>query len=411
MLSRRMAKLAADLPLDFCATAEGKQVLYSYVWPCTSQHVPDKEQTLQQRLGRSGKAQLGAIAEFVTAHFQWTPQTLVQRFERILFPGILLQELRETAQTPDGAETRPSGSPVSQITDFFSRVKAHSPKQARQTSRLLQVHSTRAMSLGTEVRVSYETKTYRDQLPDVEPASNVLRVWVPESLLLAGGTHEQALYRAYRVQQQRKLQTSPTKKARSADQPLLTAFFSSEKAATRPTDDRGKEQNKGRDSAAELRAYSDGSKQASVDVFGSVTMPPGKRAFAGRLNTGTGAAKAHSHAPSSALSKESSEAPTISADVPQTAPLVPAPLVPSTRSLERNETPKTRPLTDRLRPKHPTYNESTEPAVAARADTTPDTSVEFVGMHPADLSAETSTSSMESPRTLLLRVCRPNYVQ
>lgn len=326
-----MPKLAATLPTQLFSTRTAREALSNYVWPTTSDTLPERSAALDHSLHVPPGVQLHALATYVAAQFQWAQDTLVQRFARVLFDGMLLQELRRTALEPTTSVPSLEQSPVRHITDYFARIQTHSPPQARRTSPIVRVHATRTMRWGVEVRVAYETRPYLAQLPPTAPASHLQRVWVPEPLLLAQGKHEQALYRTYCAQQRRKAQASPTKKGRSADQPKLTAFL----VGTKPTARRAIAPAGNQPCTADAPAHGPLCEQAA-DVFGPVAVPPTPAASC--------RAPRHAH--------------------PQT------------------------------------------PGKAS-----PDTSVEFVGVRTADLSADTSVSSVESPRSLLLRVCQPGNVQ
>ncbi|WFC95753.1 hypothetical protein MBRA1_002407 [Malassezia brasiliensis] len=372
-LPRRMPKLASDVAPDFLCSAEARRVLASYVWPHTSEHDPARAADAR-RLCTGGRVHLGNLAAVVAAHFHWTSATLAQRFVRLVFPGVLMQELQQYAQThdearpetcaaaavaratrrtattpPKGRRTAPSptASPVREITAYFARIQAHSPPQPRRRSCVLQAHATRTTSTGTEVRVSYDPSAYVAQLPGTASA-DVQRVWVPECLLLAAGTPERAVYRAYEAQQRRKL-TSPSKKARAADQPALTAFFRVEKPARRN------------------EAVRVGAAQGKATCVGA---QPGKELPA-------------------AVSE------------PSVAPVRPEPPKPPSDVFGDVRTP----------PHPPRHIPAARPPTSCVvAPSTPDTSVEFLGMRAADTSGETSVSSIESPRALLQRVCRPSYI-
>ncbi|KAI3617857.1 hypothetical protein CBS9595_003766 [Malassezia furfur] len=382
-LPRRMPKLASDVAPDFLCSAEARRVLASYVWPHTSERDPARAAVARQ-MCTGGRVHLGDLAAVVAAHFHWTSATLAQRFVRLVFPGVLVQELQQHAQTPDdtcletcsaagiarttrrttttpskGRRSAPSPttSPMREITAYFARVQAHSPPRPRRHSCVLQAHATRTTSAGTEVRVSYDPGAYLAQLPGAASA-DVQRAWIPERLLLAAGTPERAVYRTYEAQQRRKL-TSPSKKARAADQPALTAFFRVEKGAARSE-----------------AARSEAVRSEAVRVSG----PPGK--------------------PVCADARPGKELPS-SVPAPRTAlvPSVPPETPTDVFGLVRAPPHSPRPV--------PTVQLSTS-LVAAPG--TPDTSVEFVGMRAADTSGETSVSSIESPRSLLLRVCRSSHI-
>lgn len=377
-LPRRMPKLASDVAPDFLCSAEARRVLASYVWPHTSERDPVRAADAR-RVCTGAPVDLGGLAAVVAAQFQWTSATLAQRFVRLVFPGVLVQELQRHAQTHDDARpeactaasarpTRgavatspskgrrtapsPTTSPMREITAYFARVQAHSPPRARRSSRVLQAHATRTTSVGTEVRVSYDPGAYLAQLPGAAPA-DVQRVWVPERLLLAAGTPERAVYRTYEAQQRRKL-ASPSKKARAADQPALTAFFQVQKGGA---------------SAVRKEATCAGAQQDMA-----------VRAGAGAGKGPRAVAPASSAAPVQAVPAEAaSDVFGVVRAPPQRAP--------------QHTTTAARP-----------------PAPPIAAPDTPDTSVEFVGMRAADVSGETSVSSVESPRALLLRVCRPSHI-
>lgn len=377
-LPRRMPKLASDVAPDFLCSAEARRVLASYVWPHTSERDPVRAADAR-RVCTGAPVDLGGLAAVVAAHFQWTSATLAQRFVRLVFPGVLVQELQRHAQTHDDARpeayaaasarpTRgavatspskgrrtapsPTTSPMREITAYFARVQAHSPPRARRSSRVLQAHAKRTTSVGTEVRVSFDPGAYLAQLPGAASA-DVQRVWVPERLLLAAGTPERAVYRTYEAQQRRKL-ASPSKKARAADQPALTAFFQVEKGSA----------SAGRKEAARAGT------QQGMAVRAGVGAGKGSRSVA----------PAPSAAPVPAVPAEAaSDVFGVVRAPPQRAP------------------PRT---TTAARP----------PASPVAAPETPDASVEFVGMRAADVSGETSVSSVESPRALLLRVCRPSHI-
>lgn len=395
MLPRRLPKLASEMP-DLFSTPDARQVLHSYVWPITSS-TADRAR-VETVLAAVPRAQLPAIAKFAMTHFQWARDAIAQRMERILYPGLLVRELQEAAYAPATPQASPQTtprknkqrSPVTQITDFFASASAHSPERARNRSRIVQVHAERAAAYGTDLRVSYDTQPYLGQIQRAleleESDGSVVRAWLPECLLLVQGPQEQALVRAYRQQQQRKALGSPSKKQKSADQPMLTAFFQGTKGAREGT-------GKSADRApvpfrVPERVPAERVSRAPVPaVTASVPTPTKERdVFGGSVRGAQGA-------------------PVVAATV--AAPLT-APLGPASEKAPAAATPVA------SIPAAPVPSSPAPPTSSTPHAPSPDTSIEYLGMRAAtdaDISCETSLSSVESPHALLERVCQRPSVQ
>ena len=404
MLPRRLPKLASEMP-DLFSTPDARQVLHSYVWPITSS-TADRAR-VETALAAVPRAQLPALAKFTMVHFQWARDAIAQRMERILYPGLLVRELQEAAYAPATPQASPQTtprknkqrSPVTQITDFFASASAHSPERARNRSRIVQVHAERAAAYGTDVRVSYDTQPYLGQIQRAleleESDGSVVRAWLPECLLLAQGPQEQALLRAYRQQQQRKALGSPSKKQKSADQPMLTAFFQGTKGAREGA---GKSADRAPvpfrvPERVPAERVSHAPAPAST---ASVPTPTKERdVFGGPVR---GAQKAPA-----AIAKGA--APVVAAR--RAAPLA-TPLGPAAAKVPVPATPVA------SVPAAPAPAAPAAPTPSIAHAPSPDTSIEFLGMRAApdaDVSCETSLSSIESPHALLERVCQRTSVQ
>ncbi|WFD44161.1 hypothetical protein MPSI1_002827 [Malassezia psittaci] len=234
VLPRKLPKLADSISEYFLVEPIQRQILFNYAWPKTSCTRSESKKQLQSMLLRSPDIHLHEVASFAQTHFQWAPGTVLKRLSRLIFPGLFMRELYQAAQKPCPKTLETKESPMSHISKIFAQFQAHSPPKNHTSSRILQIHSSRTNKFEKEVRVSYDCTSYANLLPDTEEKIDRLRAWVPVSLLLSSGDAERKMYRGFLSQQQRKSFASPTKKIRSADQTTITSYFTASKSSLPP---------------------------------------------------------------------------------------------------------------------------------------------------------------------------------
>lgn len=237
-------------------------MLHNYIWPVTSRRSAPQRAKLTRLLQGMLDVRVGPLAVRAQQRFQWTPDATVQRFQRLIVPGLVFRGIHADAmatghrsaepapqETASSVATRlpltpprrrralPAHSPVSRITDYFSAVSTHSPERR---ARLADYHATRIVGTRTEARVSYDAHAYLHEVSaavgGVLPLGAAMqRMWLPVAALLAQPGGEQLRVRAFLAAQQRKA-SSPTKRSKQGPhQAVLTSYFVSGKGGARTT--------------------------------------------------------------------------------------------------------------------------------------------------------------------------------
>lgn len=265
-LSRRMPKLAAELDKELLGTDDALQVLRNHASPITSQRDAAKRERLLAALAARSRPQLDALADHCSRLLGWSSATVQQRFARLVFPGMVVQELlagvrcaedppANDASTPrrnapPAQTTPPRRAPsswttprASRITDFFAGASLGTPSTPERDmrSRVRAVHATRRHASAEhmlEARISYSTDDWAAVLaPGDERAADgerhtagEQRLWTAACLLEAQRPPVRHLVAAY--QQRSPSKRSPAKrgaKELGVGQMPLTAFFTGAK--------------------------------------------------------------------------------------------------------------------------------------------------------------------------------------